>query len=229
MAASKKSEKQLVVSFDRLELAELDFTIVGISPLITHCFSSKAMKMINQPVVSKKTRKVPFIDYIESMYWLTEKPDIEQDNVEDVINDYNIKIQNGAKFGFPLTGIKDSIISGAYRSGLTKNKVDMASSFFLFGITNDSTPDLAEIISDSPVMRQDTVRIGGSGKQKTADLRYRAQFNNWSMHLKLQYNVNGKFTPDDILQCVDYGGFGVGIGEWRPEHKGQFGMYQILR
>jgi hypothetical protein len=26
---------------------------------------------------------------------------------------------------------------------------------------------------------------------------------------------------------VNYGGFCVGIGEWRPEKKGQFGMYEL--
>ena len=35
------------------------------------------------------------------------------------------------------------------------------------------------------------------------------------------------YSLEQILNMVNFGGFGVGIGEWRPERDGQFGMYEL--
>jgi hypothetical protein len=34
-------------------------------------------------------------------------------------------------------------------------------------------------------------------------------------------------TRESVLSLVEAGGMGVGIGEWRPERKGDFGTYAI--
>ena len=67
------------------------------------------------------------------------------------------------------------------------------------------------------------VRIG----MGSADLRYRAQFNEWYMEMILEFNDGGEYTLDQIINVINAGGFGVGIGEWRPEKDGNFGRYHI--
>ena len=52
----------------------------------------------------------------------------------------------------------------------------------------------------------------------------RPKFDEW----KLEFNV--KFNEDDIpievmKNIIDYAGQYVGIGDWRPDKKGQFGKF----
>ena len=132
---------------------------------------------------------------------------------------FNAAIENGAKFGFPLTGIKQASNSAAYRQGWVKNQMELRGSYFL----KSAYGDMAEIISDPPIMREDMVRIGNG----SADLRYRGEFRNWRMDFIMEYNENGNMTLEQILNCIDAGGFVCGIGEWRPEKDGDFGRYHV--
>ena len=34
-------------------------------------------------------------------------------------------------------------------------------------------------------------------------------------------------TIEQILNCIDAGGFVCGIGEWRPEKDGDYGRYHL--
>lgn len=77
----------------------------------------------------------------------------------------------------------------------------------------------------TPVMREDMVRVGGMSK--TADIRYRGMFESWEIPMLMEYNKNGKYSLEQLLNCVNVGGFACGIGEWRPEKDGQFGMYRL--
>lgn len=133
----------------------------------------------------------------------------------------------GAKFGFPVTGIKQSVITGAARGGMDVKMTELRGAFFLEGATDASTPDLAEIVGEPPVMREDMVRLSGMGNP--ADVRHRGEFREWSIPLVMKYSVNGKYSLEQLLNCFEAGGFVTGIGEWRPERNGQFGMYTLLK
>jgi hypothetical protein len=71
-------------------------------------------------------------------------------------------------------------------------------------------------------MREDVVRLGISG----TDLRYRPEFAEWSAELEVIY-IKSSLTQDSVLSLIDAGGMGVGVGEWRPEKKGDFGTFMI--
>ena len=82
--------------------------------------------------------------------------------------------------------------------------------------------DLAEIVSDDPWMRTDMVRVGMGG----ADIRYRPQFDNWSIKLTIQYMAPW-INEAVIVNLLNLAGFGVGIGEHRPEKNGQWGRFHV--
>ena len=79
-------------------------------------------------------------------------------------------------------------------------------------------------IDGEPRMREDMVRVG----MGTADIRYRAGFPEWSTTITISYNA-GVFTPEQIVNLFNQGGFGVGVGEWRPEKNGPFGRFHVKR
>lgn len=222
-------KKAATVDVRPIEFGYADVTIVGDSPLIIHAWSEKAKremleKQMGKKVTAKHELKVPANDFKNSLYWLSEKPEdgaTEEEAQENIAKAFDA----GAKFGFPCNGIKASIISGAKRGGLDVVMTELKGTFFIEGATDASTIDLAEIIGPCPESREDMVRVGGMSK--SADIRYRAEFKEWRIPLRIKYIADGKYSLEQIINMINYGGFVTGIGEWRPEKDGQFGMYHL--
>ena len=216
MATAKKAE---VVEIKPVELRTVTLKIVGDTPLIVHAWSEKAKRMMLEAQMGlakgkKKEVKNPVDDFIQSMYWLTDKP---KESTEEA---FMKAIKDGARFGFPATAFKQSAISAAYRLGYVKNKMDLRGAFFINGDEND----MIEIHSDTPIMREDMVKIG----MGTADLRYRGEFRNWWAELNISYNANGSFSLENIVNIINAGGYACGVGEWRVEKDGQNGAFHVV-
>ena len=81
--------------------------------------------------------------------------------------------------------------------------------------------ELIEIIGE-PRMREDMVRVG----MGTADIRYRPEIEKWSAILPITYNST-QISPEQIINLLNVAGFGVGVGEWRPEKNGQYGRFHV--
>ena len=109
--------------------------------------------------------------------------------------------------------------SAAYRMKWVKNQMELRGSYFI----KTEWGDMAEIKGDAPIMREDMVRIG----MGSADLRYRGEFRNWYIDCTIEYNANGAMSLEQIINCINAGGYTVGIGEWRPEKDGNFGMFHV--
>lgn len=220
--ATKKTE---LVAIRPIELVETKVTIVGDTPLIMHAWSEKAKRQMLEAQMGKakgkaKERKSPAQDFIDSMYWLTEKPDTSGvDSEDDKMALFYQAIQNGAKFGFPVTALKQAAISASFRKGWSKDKMSLRGVFFIDG----GCGEFMEIVSDPPVMREDMVKVG----MGTADIRYRGEFRNWRATVLLRYDANGQYSLENILNMVNAGGTVCGLGEWRPERDGQSGMFHI--
>lgn len=239
MATAKKAE---LIEIKPLEMKEVTVRIVGDTPLIMHAWSAKAKReILYKEVFGKslgKDAREPVKDFCSSMYWLTPMPEEFDENTV-------FESVKTAKFGFPVTAFKQAAISAAYRMGWTKDKMSTRGCFFIEPdassyYSGDLEVDLArktiniipnvpraeqlvEIHSDTPLMREDMVRVG----MGSADIRYRGEFQNWSCNLKIKYNTNGAYRLDQILNMINAGGTVCGIGEWRPERDGQYGLYHI--
>lgn len=217
MGATKKEET--VVEIRPLDIKRVKIKIVGDTPLIVHAWSEKAKRMmLEAQTKATKTKgksiRDPYDDFIQSMYWLEGKPE------ESTVEAFEYAVKNGAKWGFPVGAIKMAGNSAAYRNGWVKNQMSLRGSYFL----KTEYGEMAEIKGSTPIMREDMVRIG----MGSADLRYRAEFRNWSMEMILEYNASGDMTLEQIVNIINAGGYSVGIGEWRPEKDGSFGTYHIV-
>lgn len=210
--------KSVLIEIKPLEIVTTKIRIVGDSPLIVHAWSDKAKKMMldAQMGVTKtkaKAARDPYDDFINSLYWLEGKPE------ESTPDEFENAVAGGAKWGFPVGAIKQAANSAAYRFKWVKNQMELRGSYFLkteFG-------EMAEIKGDPPIMREDMVRVG----MGSADLRYRGEFKNWYMDFDLQYNASGAMSLEQIVNCINAGGFACGIGEWRPEKDGSFGTFHV--
>lgn len=211
MAVAKKNDTIVV---PEIEFNFVNIPIIGTSPLIMHKWSEKAKREIldKQMKVAKSIAheaKDPIVDYVNSMYWLSGEPEvITEETVDEALN------SGEARFGFPSTAFKASAVSGAYRAKITKDKVSMNGAFHILG-------DFVEI-EGAPKMREDMVKIG----MGTADIRFRGEFPVWSAILPVKYNT-GVLSLDQLVNMFNLGGFSVGVGEWRPEKGGSYGMYEV--
>lgn len=238
------TKKEQIIEIRPIEIQKTTIRIIGDTPLIVHAWSAKAKReILYKEVFGKslniKEAKNPIADFASSMYWLDPMP-------EEFTADTIGAVLANARFGFPLTAIKQAAISAAYRMGWSKDKMSLRGAFFIepefthyYGgdmminwdrKTIDIIPNakrkeqLVQIhTSEPPVMREDMVRVG----MGSADIRYRGEFSDWYMDLNLEFNANGQYSLDQIVNIINAGGSTCGIGEWRPERDGQYGMFHV--
>ena len=211
MAKKKEVEEEIIVK--PIKIKEVEITIKGITPLIVNNFSEKSKRQIidaQQKKTKEKTIRNEFEDMMRALYWLTPMP--EEFNEESL----NKAIEDGARFGFPAKGLKASIVSGAYRNEMTKDKVSLYGAFFI-------PEEMLEIKFKKIIMRSDYVRIAHNG----TDVRFRPEFKDWSITFKMRYNEN-KYSLQQIIDFINLGGFSCGLGEMRAEKGGNFGGYEVL-
>lgn len=123
-------------------------------------------------------------------------------------------------YGFPSIAFKASAVSAARFTGA--KMTELRGSMFIRGA-------MVRIHGDDPVMREDMVRVGGMGPGTgKADLRYRGEFRRWAVCLDIEFNA-AMIGPSQIVDLFNNAGFGIGVGEWRPE-KGAgncFGRFHV--
>lgn len=198
-AVATDSEKQ--IKLPPIKKQRVTMRIRGISPLIQHNWSQKALQMMRDKHAGKKTKnrevRDPEAEGREAMY-LTE---------------------NG-KPGISAMAIKSSVITAAHKDiGVEKTLVKKAA----FLICNDAGLVL-EMDCSEPEIKEDPVRVG----MGSTDLRYRPYYQRWSVDLTWELDAE-LLQVDDLLNLVDRAGFGVGVGEWRPEKGGEYGRFEVDR
>jgi hypothetical protein len=202
------------VNIPEIQIKTATLRIEGTSPLIVHKFSEKARKEIldkcMQKAKSGKEPKNPVMEYMQSLHWLTPMP--EEYNEEAM----EAALAAGARFGFPATGLKQSAVSAAYRAGLTKDKVSVYGAFHVVG------GELIEI-QGTPQMREDYAVINNGAPE----IRYRAEFTEWAMEFDIRYNA-AVYSLEQVITFFNFGGFAVGVGDWRIEKGGVFGTYKVV-
>ena len=214
MAARTKKEVTVPVIVAPINIKSALLKLEGTAPLLSHKFSEKAKKELldkaTQKAKSGREPKNPVREFMESLYWLTDMPG------EYTMEAFEKAVKEGARFGFRASGLKKSAVSGAYRAGLTKDKVSTFGAFHIGG------GELVEI-QGTPRMREDYATVANGAP----DLRYRGEFPEWSMEFEIIYNAS-VYSLDQLVTFFSFGGFGVGIGDWRVEKGGIFGSYRVV-
>lgn len=227
MAAKKVEE----INIRKSEKKVAKLRIVGDSPLIVHNWDEKAKRemletQMGKDKTKKKWTKMPFDDFARALYWITEMPtttimDESRGEERDVVTEelYDKALEEGARFGFPANAFKMAGNSAAYRKGWVKNQMALRGAYFL----TSEDGELVEIKGDKPLIRQDMVKVG----MGSSDIRYRPIFENWYCDLTLEVDTGYGIPMNDIVNVINAGGSGCGVGEWRPEKDGIFGRYHV--
>lgn len=177
--------------------------IVGTMPLIVHNFSEKSKRQMLDAQQGRKSPKQvrdPQAEYAAAFY----------------------RTKDG--YGFPVTAFKAATVGAARFYGKDVKMTELRQFLFMHGEISEKDPQALVPIFGEPKMREDVVRLGGPSR--SADLRYRPEFTEWSTTLLVTY-VTTSLSRDSVLSLIDAGGLGIGVGEWRPEKRGEFGTYRI--
>jgi hypothetical protein len=197
-----RSAAPAIIELPPLNIQRARVRLVGDSPLISHAWSAKAKKEMLDKQTKKakvaKAAKDPERDFWESLYIL--RGDIGDDTAT-------------MQFGFPSVAFKTAAVDAcSHIDGVTK--VEARGAFHVAGEY--------VVINGTPTPREDMVRIG----MGTADLRYRGEFREWSADIDFRYNAN-VLSLEQVVNLFNTAGFAIGVGEWRPQRDGSFGMFHV--
>jgi hypothetical protein len=190
------------ISISRIGTETLLVPLVGTAPLIVHKFSEKSKIQMLDAMQGRKTPKQP-----------------KDQEAEYLAAAYR---HDDGTYGFPVIAFKAASVSACRFFGKSM-PMTLARQciFFNAELSKRDGQKLARIVGE-PHMREDVVRVGMGG----TDLRYRPEFTEWSTKIEVTF-VKSMLTRESVLSLIEAGGMGVGVGEWRPEKKGDFGTYQI--
>ena len=179
------------------EASYFTLTLVGTSPLITDAFSEERKKKLGRTQDGSAKQK----------------PGPRNPQAEFQESMY---FTADGRYAIPKLAFRKAIMAGAMRMTDVKGTEALAA----FQI---DTPDefLPLINAGEPIMRTDHVVRMGRG-----NLCYRAQFWPWSVELpiKLDHEV---LSLTQFCHIVDKAGMGIGVGNWRPEKKGDSGLWAM--
>lgn len=204
-------KKDTAIELPPIDIRMMDVTIVGDSPLIVHAWAEKSIREMLDKQMKKpkgaKPPKDPMADFEDSLY----------------------RMADGG-YGFPSVAFKSAAVTAITSVG-GMTKIAARQSFHILGEDVDTKgvfqgtsarQNLVRLHGSEPSMREDTVRVG----MGTADIRYRGEFADWSANLLVRYNAN-VLSEAQILNILNVAGFAVGVGEWRPEKDGGYGMFHV--
>ena len=191
-----------IITLEPIEKTLMPVRIEGTSPFIQHKWDEKALQMMRDKHAGIRVKN-------------RDARDPEQE-----FRNASYKLADG-RYGFPAGGVKACLTGAAHKDiGLEKTLLKKS----LFIRPDDFENNLVALETDEPVMREDVVRVGSG----STDLRYRPMFTTWAMTLKFEYDSKA-LTQSAILNLIERAGFGIGLGEWRPEKGGEFGRFRLDR
>jgi hypothetical protein len=191
-----------IVKIQPIQQSIMTVRIKSLSPFIQHKWSEKSLQMMKDKHAGLRVRnrevRDPHQEFLDATY----------------------RCEDG-RYGFPAGGIKAALIEAAHKDiGLDKKLLRKS----LFVRPDDKVNNLIAMETEEPIMREDVVRIG----QSQTDIRYRPEFLDWAMTLKLEFDSQS-LSQENILNLIERAGFGVGLGEWRPEKGGEYGRFSVDR
>lgn len=237
-APGVKQVEEAVVNLSYVQIEEMSVRVVGASPLVVHRMGSKALQQMAAAqglpgfVKQGKQPKNPVECFLDTLYRpLASDKIIAVDEKGKELSTYaDPEMFEGLwpvwawfasdrkfdRFCFPAHAFREAMGSASYASGSTKDIVTIRRMISMSRVM------LPIETKSPPQMRFDVADVQGK-----ADLRFRAQFDEWAMSLVFRY-ATCVASKDTVLNLLRLGGILSGIGEMRPEKKvGTFGLFDI--
>src|SRR5688500_4675029 len=191
------------IRLEPLEQATYRIPVVGLSPVIPHKWSEKALRMMRDSQSGSRVKKAKD----------PKDPKAEAEGATYYLPD--------GRPGMPATAFKAAMVGAARLfEGVT-----MTAAKQLLYVLGEGPEQLVAIEGDR-ILREDTPRNSGGG---TADLRYRYSYWPWATTLNVSF-ITSQIDIASVLALLEAGGMG-GVGDWRPSspksNTGTFGRFGV--
>jgi len=242
MAAKKATVEEVQIPEPNFQ--NFRVTILGRTPIIYHKWSEKAKREIRERQMKKaksgREERKPVQEYTHSIY-------LNREGQVAIRGTWVKEALVGAARNVP--GLPMTLVRGAV---FVNNDIDdlipvyvqdkKGKEVALVPTRDKKEPKLFDVVfyeteeapegyfgydpkfPDHLVMREDMVRVGNGA----ADLRYRAQVNEWIAHLDLEFNAD-VFSASQVVNLLNISGFACGFGEQRPSKGGNFGKFEVKK
>jgi len=224
------SNNQVSVEIPAPDIQRMMVEIEGDAPLIFHQWSEKAKKMMRdkhakKAGAGKKSKREPIEEYKQTFY-------LDSDGyvsfparcIKQAIVGAGRQVD-----GIPMTLIRGAIFVVGDKDGMIQVKhadepIKISGQIEKYDIERRPEglygydPELPEVVQ----MREDPVTVG----RGSADLRYRGQVRDWTMKFMVRWNAD-VFSAEQVLNLLQIAGFSQGLGDWRPECDGHFGVFSL--
>jgi hypothetical protein len=190
------------IRLEPLAVVTYEIPISGVTPVIPHKWSEKALRMMRESQSGNKAKRK--LD-----------PKIPEEEAEGA----TYRLPDGRP-GMPATAFKAAIVDSCrFFRGVTM--VMAKQSFFVEGVG----PDQLVPIEGDYYLREDTPRNANG----VADLRYRYCYWPWSTVLPITF-LPSQVDLQSVLALVNAAGH-AGVGDWRPSapksKTGTFGRFEV--
>lgn len=223
MAAKQEGESKYVTYAPRWK--QIEVTIKGEAPLAMQNRPQSVLDNLNRkdnglPVIKYKTSD--WRKFLDSIHWIdnSKKPNtldntITEEQYEEIFSKILQESQekNEPLFYIPTEAFKESIISGAFRNGMCKDKVSIRGHFIIRG---DKAP-----ITFSKIEMEKVPTINRNAKGATVISVY-SKFYDWETKLKIHYNEEF-LSPSVLINMICAAGLSTGVLARRTELS--FGKY----
>lgn len=136
---------------------------------------------------------------------------LESEKTEDKIH-----YTEDGNVGFPADGFARGMTEVAHKLGLFKKDVRSA------------VRVLGNIIPISYKKKVTNESWGkSSGRTGAPLLIIRPEFQDWSCTLRIRYDASS-ISAEQIINLLNLAGFHCGLGSWRPQRSGSYGMYEVV-
>jgi hypothetical protein len=190
------------MTINPLNVKKLSIGVVGTTPLICHNkeMVAEQLEADREGTSPKNLETSPEEEYRQSLYPMPDHCESE--------------------YGVPSSMFKKAMVRATKATDMSMT--DARQAFFVYG-TECSDMAALDYPDSEPDMRKDVVSVGRGSNN---DVRYRGQFREWGAELVVEFNTS-LITAQGVVELLAIAGFGVGIGDWRPQKDGQYGRFEI--
>ena len=191
---------QAQIKITPFKISRFQIAIKGLSPLVMHAWSEKAKRMVRMTPTERK--KLPK----------------EERTPEETAHECAYRCDDES-FGLPIDAFKKAVTSAAHTDdGVAKTVIRKA----LFVLPHDKSGNVPLVYDSEPIVTEDKVTVG----RGATDLRYRLYFHDWSAVFTIDIDTT-QLNVQDVVTLVQRAGYGVGIGDWRPQRDGDKGRFEV--
>jgi hypothetical protein len=197
--ATTSKETKETINFKPLSLGVLKIKVVGTSPYMPEPMDMEVLERYNK---------------IKSQQSYTKDIISEEDKVKE-----KFYYTTDGKYGIPVRAFYNSMIRA---------------SSYLFDIKQGGMRNIKEgvtIKGDIIPLKYKDIKVlthwgRTSGATKSPHKIMRNAFYDWSCELEIQYNKNN-LSAEQIINVLNWAGFHIGVGSFRKEKTGNFGLFTV--